>query len=268
MSSLFRSEYGIRGQNENYTGTMWTGIAGIINMDFASDLEEEHSELFNYFNCTQNGNDYLIMPLDPVTGDPIDFVHMSATLNRLLYTGITAYSGIPTFGMLEGVADDLSGWAGDYLSSILEYLSYYGTTGTDAEIMNRYTSMLGNNNSCFPTEDILADIDACNLHQIISLATTFNSSDDIYALFGSYYGINSNNCYSLYRFTTWIGEETTPLQLKSRFSTYSNIAYVEAFNLSIGTRVSSIIIVSFSNYELFSECMTSYLFEMKDNEIV
>ena len=160
---------------DRYNSTLWKMLLGDIESAFITYLEEKE-------NVPTFKNEVL---LDPITNKEIDFVHMIAPLNAYIKNGDTVMSMINT---------DYSGWAGDLLT-LLEEVTVYRTTNniTDNTQLQEYSnSLLGTNNgSTFPTEDILADLDAKALYK----DSSNNINDDFYGALCKYY-VSTDSTYN------------------------------------------------------------------------
>lgn len=170
-------------RHDKYNGTLWTNVAGEIDNDFITFVENKNNSSLNISNIFIPKQGY----------DNMDIQHLSATLNSLLYNSI----------VYETDGNDLSGWAGDLLQlgcticnrlgdkSITNEDVYYLIGGLDDLLANRLfgtDDMDYNANKVgFGFEDYELDIDAVNIAYNIS-----NNNYKIHEAFRNYY-INSYN---------------------------------------------------------------------------
>lgn len=236
LSVLYDAAYAYTGGNQSqaleatfkfirvqaYNDAMWQGIAGEIDTDFMSHIQNNYPSVYNYFICDSNhmqNNDYIIMIPDTSTTGYIDVLHLAATLNRYYYTGETTLVGIPTLGLVEEEVDDLAGWAGDLQSLIDDYFEAEHDHTTEPAVYNTFYPMIGSNNYHCSFTDIITDMDACNLRLIISNSTITNGSQ-LSSIISNYYNERNGNV-SRKRFTTWISTSTQE-ELREKVTVYCN----------------------------------------------
>ena len=130
-----------------YSGTSWNESAGSLDSSFKSYADSYNFLLPNLHNIRQ-------VVFDPKYGE-VDFTHMAATGNALLYSG----SIVLGLSLGDEDVDALAGWAGDLQSLIKQAIQnpgvYYGQTFYD-----RIYNMVGHSLYNFSLADLMADIDA------------------------------------------------------------------------------------------------------------
>jgi len=194
----------IRGQT--YNGTWWPGIAGNWDTGFVNFVANNYPSLHNYFiydysNVPDGYKKYVVA--DTSSDGYIDFPHMTATFNRLFYTGDNIYNGLNVGDLYDDRINDLSGWAGDCQSLIAHYFKAGYTYEIESDIYNAFYPMIGQPGTSFSYEDILADVDACNLYSLLT-DQTITIGAQLETVLRSYY-YNSTGNVSDRRFTTWVG---------------------------------------------------------------
>jgi hypothetical protein len=138
----------IRYNSEVYTGTEWAVTAGAIDTKHVKYVESKSKNLDKFFEPKGQG----AFLKDPVTGNKIDFLHMAATID-----GILTKSPVP---------DDLAGWAGDLQTAILDLQSNTKDSNNLKVLQKEAKKVIGGNSS-FSTPDILADVDAVNIANML-----------------------------------------------------------------------------------------------------
>lgn len=132
-------------RKDKYNNTSWNLAAGSINTQFIDFVEQNNKQLFNY--KFQNSK---------IQDSNVDFVHMCAALNAILYE----QSLLPS---------EYSGWAGDLVTLMGQVIKYdkNAKKGKD-ELVSYAESLIGANNSntMFGKQDLIADIDAVNLSKM------------------------------------------------------------------------------------------------------
>lgn len=130
-------------RSSTYVGGQWNKAAGKINDKYITYIDKNDKKVANFFDSTGKG----AILKDPVTGKDIDFIHLSATLD--VYT---SYTYVPGF---------LGGWGGDMQSAVRNLVD----VTKDSNKSSVLNSTAKNYN--FSTSDILADIDAANMSQMM-----------------------------------------------------------------------------------------------------
>lgn len=150
----------IRYNSKVYAGFKWAITAGTIDERHVQYVESKSKSLSKFFE--PNGEGAFLK--DPVTGNKIDFLHMAATLD-----GILSVSPIP---------DDLSGWAGDLQTAVIDFQRNTNDSN-DLKILQKEAKKIIGGNSSFSTSDLLADIDAVNIANMIRENSKLHLSDAI-----------------------------------------------------------------------------------------
>lgn len=159
-------------RRNKYTGTQWTAFAGSIDSNFVSYVDKNKTQSLDVGDFR-----------DPITGYDIDFVHSMASLNVYL-EGERSY------------IDDYACWFGD-LVTVTKEIHIYATENnlTDEEIEAYSLEMIGatDRKSTFSINDMLADIDACNISKLCK------TGDDLADVITNYYfGKYSQICKNRY----------------------------------------------------------------------
>lgn len=195
----------------------------IVNGDELTEMEiEAIRELLTVVHEVEQFDEFS----DPISGEPIDFIHMMASLDSV-YTNIDMEDDIEMF------VDYLAGWAGDLLTFLPDYLDEIDKgTMENSEYKVFIKSTLGSGvKSHFSGDDLLADIDAININTILK-------SDNLLLSEGIIWYYNSR-------------------ALKSRYSSFVNsFGSEEEFNLAVR-------IIVMYQYVEDSE-ISKYDFVMKD----
>ena len=132
-------------RKDKYNSDAWKITAGNINEEFVKYVNEKSKELSNY--NFQNAK---------IPNANIDFVHMCASLNAIIYN-----SNI--------IPSEYSGWAGD-LVTLMGQIIKYDENKTNNELIKYGNSLIGANstNTLFNEKDMQADVDSINLSKQIS----------------------------------------------------------------------------------------------------
>lgn len=248
---------------QKYNSDMWPGVIGEWDVGFRDYVQENYIHLYDYFICESTklkNKDYIITLIDPSTGGEIDVLHMAATLNRFFYTGDTTYQGIPTFGIVDSIVDDLCGWAGDFQALIRDYFNAeHKETDKDA-VYQAFYPMIGSEDYYCPYSDIITDMDSCNLYQLLS-DQAITSGDGFKEILLCYYTNQTGNV-ACKRFTTWIGDMSRT-DLCNKISPYCNDHSTILF-------IKWPILSSFSIYsyqqDAFTDAFVDYLLNQKEME--
>lgn len=140
-------------RRSKYSGLMWAVTAGIMDDDFYEVAKKEHPEVIEAFLPKGKGAHLS----DPVTGVQIDFIHLAATLNGILFDSHAPWP--------EGEINDLAGWSGDLQSAIRELQLKAGDDDDyDYDQLHKYAKeIVAAEEGLFSQSDMLADIDSVNL---------------------------------------------------------------------------------------------------------
>ena len=159
----------IRYAGDKYIEDEWKVVAGIIDEDFIDFVNSENENMLIIIK-----NKDVIK--DPVTGKNIDFHHLIATLNGLVYD--TKFSDTYKSLIGEGIIDDLAGWAGDLQQMIITDMydkknKKFIVSNYD-EAKEQALSFLGSSSSAFSLDDFYADVDAIGIKRSIKNNKTLN----------------------------------------------------------------------------------------------
>ncbi|MFR6659681.1 MAG: hypothetical protein ACLURX_06665 [Clostridia bacterium] len=132
-------------RKDKYNSDAWKITAGNINEEFVKYVNEKSKELSNY--NFQNAK---------IPNANIDFVHMCASLNAIIYNS-------------KIIPSEYSGWAGD-LVTLMGQIIKYDENKTNNELIKYGNSLIGANstNTLFNEKDMQADVDSINLSKQIS----------------------------------------------------------------------------------------------------
>ncbi|QOR84764.1 hypothetical protein IMZ17_02905 [Geobacillus stearothermophilus] len=147
-------------RSTKYDGFKWDVTAGTIDDKHVKYIESKNKKLDNFFS--PNGQGAFIK--DPVTGDKIDFIHMAATIDAIL-------SNTP-------VPDSWAGWAGD-LHTALGDLQENTKDSNKLKVLQKEAKKIIGGNSSFSRADILADVDAVNIANMMKENKNLLLSDAI-----------------------------------------------------------------------------------------
>ena len=147
-----------------YNNDEWKTVAGDIDMDFVEYIENNYPQLYSELMIIP-GDDYFFE--DPNKMGEIDFIHMCATLNGLLYDS----KGFESAVAGENNIDNLCGWAGDLQTLCIDILRHTDNSNNYETIYDATLTLLSNQDSSvtsFSMSDLLADVDAYNLYNGIN----------------------------------------------------------------------------------------------------
>ena len=143
-----------------YNNENWEEVAGEINTQFVSYIQSNYLSLYSYFTVSSNEELYFD---DPNDMGSVDFVHLCATLNGLIYDS----TSFKSFVAGEANVDNLCGWAGDLQTLCIDVLNYTNDSENYNTVYNATLTLLGtqsSNESSFSMSDLLADVDAYNIY--------------------------------------------------------------------------------------------------------
>lgn len=153
----------LRSANSNYNTTNWNMLAGTPDENFSTYVSEHGSEDVASFreNATI---------VDPATQTDIEFSHLIASVNLALRQQ----------GMSEETQDvqqsyvDYGSWCGD----LLQLCAQMKQEGVDSsQWKEQMEGLIGDEDSYFNRDDLYADLDACNMSELLdddtSLAQVF-----------------------------------------------------------------------------------------------
>ncbi|MBQ4037036.1 MAG: hypothetical protein IJC84_02805 [Clostridia bacterium] len=171
-----------------YGNGNWPTVAGSIDWAFVDYVENSNEALYQYFTIGDaSGEEYYYE--DPSEKGEVDFAHLCATLNGLIYDS----TGFLAFFAGEENVDNLCGWAGDLQTLCKEVLDATDSSNDYNTIYNSMYQIMGDPNYSFSVADLLADTDAQNIYEMLNsnVSNLINSVN-------SYYAYNSDNRYSLF----------------------------------------------------------------------
>lgn len=145
----------------DYNDWYWPLAAGNVDRDFVVHVNNQLTRLTAFF--------------DPGTLGKVGISHLAAAAN-----GVT-YNGLPLGSNSEVNLADLTGWAGDLISTMAEYahnMSEYDAYAFGVEFIG------GPDSELFDTEDYIQDVDGMNLALRLAATPTLTFA----AEFRNYYG--------------------------------------------------------------------------------
>ena len=242
---------------------MWSGIAGNWDTGFVNFVAHNYPSLHNYFiydytNVPQKYQKYVVA--DTSSDGYIDFPHMTATLNRLFYTGDNIYIGMNFGDFYDDRIDDLSGWAGDCQSLIVDYFEAGYTYEIESDIYYAFYPMIGQPDTRFSYEDILADVDACNLYTLLTDQTITTGAQFEAVLFNYYSGSAGN--VAARRFTIWVDSYTEETLFEKFY------AYCDDYSTILGIKWLMLKDYSINDDQqlAFSHAFADYFWAQKEKE--
>ncbi len=162
-----------------YNSSRWAEVAGDIDASFSNYVSNNSSLSF-----LKNTHQYFYD-----NNQRIDFSHMCAVINAIQYDS-TSFASV---AVGESVVDDLSGWAGDLQTLVMDMVDSVGESNLNNYDMlyNKFSILMGSLSYSFSTEDLLADLDA------VYYVTLFgNSTSNVANNLANYYNIYSQNRYT------------------------------------------------------------------------
>lgn len=158
-------------RKDTYNSDVWTLFLGSIDTNFV-----------NYVNSNSNFVFTGKKLVDTVTGKNVDFVHEMATLNGYIVKTQSNSIAFREFG----------GWAGDMTTLINEVHAYNVNGDKSSDELKEYArTLLASEtvSSSFSLEDMLADIDAINIFNLLK------ENDDLpEVIYEYYYGEEYGKC--------------------------------------------------------------------------
>lgn len=247
----------IRHNHSSYTGNMWPMVAGDINGDFTEYVNSKDPFLNKIFDGKTGsypetpGYSAASYVMD-YNGEYIDFYHMCATLNAMLYSD---------YYCLDFISDsikNLAGWAADLITTVPNAFERLETLGLSADYTNLYDAMYyimssGGSGTNFPRADYLADIDAVVLYSSIN-NIVMESFDDYFEYHYQY------NCRV--RFTTI----TTMLTYEESIAIIDcYLSYTPIVTLMLDEE-GEIIFLSQEQHNAIRDAFVDYFWECLENE--
>lgn len=165
-----------------YTGLTWEGTSGLTGYDpgksflayiTASPAYTSFNPYFRIWNLSVPGLDADMLPpgMPDIGGTSLDVIHMMATTSALLY------------GATRGTLDDLAGWGGDLVTLETQILLNWDATGGtgDEEYYRTLTkTKVGRASTYFSLDDLISDIDAINLVDMMLTGMTMTEAMTYY----------------------------------------------------------------------------------------
>lgn len=175
--SFIRNNSNYRYNPSKPSSALWNITTGDSSLysNYIEYVNQRNTQLSTLYNGNRN---YYILDGN---GDRIDFYHLIATLNGMLFVQLYPEK-IAELGM------NLAGWAGDLQSlvpDVMGYLDRQDLPHSYYNIYNRVRACLSNpdpSSSRFSELDFLADIDAYNLYELI-----LNMQTDSFSTYFTYY---------------------------------------------------------------------------------
>lgn len=159
----------LRSSNPAYTTSNFIEVAGEIDQSFISYVNTSNSEL-NFLR------QFLIETSDVEYG-PVDFTHLAATTNAILYDS----TSFRTLIVGEQKVNDLSGWAGDLQTLVIDTIEATNNSNNYTTFYDEFLSLLGSESASFGMKDILADLDAKYLAENITTSLFGNQLTNYYS---------------------------------------------------------------------------------------
>ena len=181
-----------------YKSILWDEAAGYIDSAFVNYVDNKNPNMNTIFNGNENSFGKYLYDIE---GNKIDFYHLVATLNALLYNTPWMFNLV----ISETEINDMCGWAGD-LQQLIKNNIY--PVSADENIYEKTYSRLGNDSYAFSMSDLRADIDAINIYNGINAATAINkliayysgnSCTQRYSLSKSKFGSTNSATYAIVR---------------------------------------------------------------------
>ena len=158
-----------------YTGSAWNTVAGAVDSQFVYYVETYYPSLYDIFTVDNTENYYY---LDPNSEGYVDFTHLCATMNGLLYDSVGFQAALAG----EWNINNLCGWAGDLQTLCIDVLEFTNNSNVYSVIYNATYSIIGNEAYSLSMMDLLADTDAYNVYQLLN-----SSSSNLIDAFTTYY---------------------------------------------------------------------------------
>ena len=176
-----------------YNSGAWPTVAGSVDHQFVEYVTNYHPGLARYFTIDKNSDqDYTeeYYYEDPSGEGYVDFAHLCATLNGLIYDS----TGFKAAVAGEANVDNLCGWAGDLQTLCIEVLEETNNSNDYDTIYDTTYELIGDPLHTMSMMDLLADTDAYNIYQLLN-----SSASNMITAFTTYYSNYSDERYT--RFT-------------------------------------------------------------------
>jgi hypothetical protein len=179
-------------EEHKYCVGNWPGIGGPLEQGFVDYIEKNDKSLKSYFEKTD------LIKSSPNELD-IDLYHMAATISAILYQsdpsdGGGSFGGAMKHGLLsENILNDLSGWAGDLQTFIVQCDQKHKSVGLSYS--DYFKQKIGaKEDTLFSLYDLNADADAVNLtSKMLGPIDNFNSLEKVLK---EYYSTGINKRFS------------------------------------------------------------------------
>ena len=152
-----------------YSTDRFTSASGEIDVNFVEHVRETDENLYEYFAAYDDEQTKQRLPFyyTAPNGDEIDIPHFASVYNTLQYNSY----GMVDLGIAESRVDPLGGWAGDLRSMIPYVLCNVNYSNDYNTVYNEAKKQIGADESIslFGIQDILADTDAFNIHQLTEI---------------------------------------------------------------------------------------------------
>lgn len=161
-----------------YNSSQWSEVAGDIDTSFSNYVSSNSNLSF-----LKNTSQYLYD-----NNQRIDFTHMCAVINAIIYDS----DSIKSVFVGEDVIDNLSGWAGDLQTLVIDMIDNTAESSRNNynTLYNKFMDLMGSYSYHFSTEDLLADLDAIYYMKLFS-----NLTSGVATNLRSLYGYYSHNRY-------------------------------------------------------------------------
>lgn len=149
----------IRQFNKDYTTSTWDMAGGKLDSKFIEYVKKENPKLAKYFAGSVN-------IIDPSSNEKIEITHWAAVLSVLTHDTTWSDAGIKSWAG-EGNIDNLGGWAGDLQTLIIDVLKDTKNSNDYKALYKSASALMGDPNKSFSMTDLLADVDAVNINDLL-----------------------------------------------------------------------------------------------------
>lgn len=185
-------------RRNKYVGHKWDGVAGALDRGYINYVISKSTYLKDYFKKD-------ITVFDPKTKQEVDFVHWAATLNAMLYN--TEWEDMGIYALMpEEHINNLAGWAGDLQTLALDVLKETDYTNDYHILREKTLDFMGKEDYTFSFDDLLADIDAVNMNELLK------NEPLLHKLYKKYYTIGTAT-----RFSDFVGNVLNDKRSEERF---------------------------------------------------
>lgn len=206
-------------RRNSYSGGNWDTVAGKIDEEFIKYVMKYNPGIAVYFT----GDIYL----NDNSGGKVDFNHMAATINALIYD--TTWDDAGAKSMIGDThIDNLAGWAGD-LQTFAIYINKKTNNSKDYKtIYNTASNMMGKKDTSFDMMDLLADVDAVNINNRLDSSSSFVSEmmtyyqSDYKTRYSSFVKSISGNDVNSKDFQGWVDDYTNDYWYVKKWPIFKN----------------------------------------------